>query len=57
MKKNIEKISAFFMGFVFSDALLNFDAHPCLSGLTMLFLGSALCIMILASDEEVPSIK
>ena len=40
------------MGFVFSDALINLDKHPYLSGLTMLFLASTLCIMVLGSESD-----
>jgi len=52
MKNNLEKISAFFMGFVFSDALINFDMHPWLSGSTMLFLGITMIIMMIGSKKD-----
>lgn len=52
MKSNLEKISAFFMGFVFADALINFDMHPWLSGSTMIVLGITMLVMMAGSNKD-----
>lgn len=50
--KKLEKISAFFMGYVFNDAFITFNEHPRLSIITMFVLAGAMGVMILKQPEK-----